>query len=158
MLENINYEDHEVAEIAKNIEDAEFGNSLTFLNNTGDVTITWDADNDEKIKELVRQKMAAGYVFFTLRKVVIEAVKVKRKIGEKGVDTITSLVIEDAEFDKLVKEMDDRDLATLLKDRTANLAKRQGKSKEFTSAGIAKDPEAVVRGKQAIAVRPVVGG
>lgn len=158
MLENINYEDHEVAEIAKNIEDAEFGNSLTFLNNTGDVTITWSPENSEKIKELVRQKMAAGYVFFTLRKVVIEAVKVKRKIGEKGVDTITSLVIEDAEFDKLVKEMDDRDLATLLKDRTANLAKRQGKSKEFTSAGIAKDPEAVVRGKQAIAVRPVVGG
>lgn len=139
-------------------ETEDFGNSLTFLNNTGDVTITWSPENDEKIKDLVRQKMAAGYVFFTLRKVVIESIKVKRKIGEKGVDTITSLVIEDAEFDKLVKEMDDRDLATLLKDRTAQLAKRKGKSKEFTSAGIAKTPEDVVRGKQAIAVRPVVGG
>lgn len=139
-------------------ETEDFGNSLTFLNNTGDVTITWSPENDEKIKDLVRQKMAAGYVFFTLRKVVIESIKVKRKIGEKGVDTITSLVIEDAEFDKLVKEMDDRDLATLLKDSTAQLAKRKGKSKEFTSAGIAKTPEDVVRGKQAIAVRPVVGG
>lgn len=139
-------------------ETEDFGNSLTFLNNTGDVTITWSPENDEKIKDLVRQKMAAGYVFFTLRKVVIESIKVKRKIGEKGVDTITSLVIEDSEFDKLVKDMDDRDLATLLKDRTAQLAKRKGKSKEFTSAGIAKTPEDVVRGKQAIAVRPVVGG
>jgi hypothetical protein len=148
MLENTN----------STLEAEEFGNSLTFLNNTGDVTITWDAENDEKIKDLVRSKMAQGYIFFTLRKVVIESIKVKRKIGEKGVDTITSLVIEDDEFDKLVKEMDDRDLATLMKDRTAHLAKRKGKSKEFTSAGIAKDPEAVVRGKQAIAVRPVVGG
>jgi hypothetical protein len=136
----------------------DFGNSLTFLNATGDVTITWDAENDEKIKALVRDKMAKGYVFFTLRKVVIEAVKVKRKIGEKGVDTITSLVIEDAEFDKLVKDMDDRDLATLMKDRTAQLAKRTGKSKEFTSIGRAKDADEVVKGKQALAVRPVVGG
>ena len=52
-------------------ETEDFGNSLTFLNNTGDVTITWSPENDEKIKDLVRQKMAAGYVFFTLRKVVI---------------------------------------------------------------------------------------
>lgn len=136
----------------------DFGNSLTFLNATGDVTITWSAENDEKIKELVRKKMAAGYVFFTLRKVIIESVQVKRKIGAKGVDKITSLVIEDAEFDKLVKDMDDRELATLMKDRTAQLAKRKGKSKEFTSVGRAKDAEEVVRGKQALAVRPVVGG
>lgn len=136
----------------------DFGNSLTFLNATGDVTITWDAENDEKIKDLVRAKMAQGYVFFTLRKVVIESIKVKRKIGEKGVDTITSLVIEDAEFDKLVKDMDDRDLATLMKDRTAQLAKRRGKSKEFTSVGRAKNADEVVKGKQALAVRPVVGG
>lgn len=147
--------------VSNNQTEEYYAPALTFLNATGDITITWDdsdKETDAKIKALVSDYMRRGYIFFTLRKVVIESIKVKRKIGEKGVDTITSLVIEDAEFDKLVKDMDDRDLATLMKDRTAQLAKRRGKSKEFTSVGRAKNADEVVKGKQALAVRPVVGG
>jgi hypothetical protein len=38
--------------------------SITWLNMTGDVTITWDEQNKEAVLELVRAKMKQGYTFF----------------------------------------------------------------------------------------------
>lgn len=141
----------------ENVEE-EFAPSITFLNLTGDVTITWDAHNAEKIKALVRDQMAKGVTFFTLRKVVIEAVKVKRKIGAKGIDTIDNLVIDDAQFDRLVAGVDDKELAKLLISKDAKLAKRTGKSREFVAGQRAKDADEVLKARQAVAVRPVLGG
>ena len=41
--------------------------SITWLNMSGDVTITWDATNRERILALVREKMNQGYTFFILK-------------------------------------------------------------------------------------------
>lgn len=136
----------------------EFANAITFLNLTGDITISWDEQNDAKIKEMVRSKMKQGYTFFTLRKVVVDSVRVKRKIGEKGIDSITSLVIDDADFDKLVARVDDKDVAGLLKSSDARLVKRRGNTRELTLSSRLKDADEVVKAKQAVAIRPVVGG
>jgi hypothetical protein len=129
---------------------------ITLLGMHGDITITWSAENDAKIKDLVRKKMAEGYSFFTTRKVVIEAIKVKRKLGPKGVDTIKDLIIDDETFDKMIKDMDDRDVATLVRDGDAQLAKRRGNVANAIER--ARTPEDVIKSKQAMAVRPLVGG
>ena len=39
------------------VEDIKAQNALTFLNMTGDITITWDDQNAEKIKDLIRKKL-----------------------------------------------------------------------------------------------------
>ena len=132
--------------------------SLTMMNRSGDITITWDSQNDEKIKELVRKKMAEGYTFFTMRKVVIDAIQIKRKVGAKGVDTLTSLIIDDDTFDKMVEGMDDRDLADVLRLQSGKLAKRREQSKELVAQKRAKTPEEVIEAKQCLGVRPVMGG
>lgn len=131
---------------------------LTLLNRSGDITITWDSQNDEKIKELVRKKMAEGYTFFTMRKVVIDAIQVKRKVGAKGVDSLTSLIIDDETFEKMVAGMDDRDLADTLRLQSGKLAKRREQSKELVAQKRAKTPEEVIEAKQCLGVRPVLGG
>jgi ribosomal protein L12E/L44/L45/RPP1/RPP2 len=131
--------------------------TITFLNKTGDITITFDEQNADKIKELVRKKMAEGYTFFTMRKVIIESIKIKRKIGPKGIDSITSLIIDDATFDKLVKDLDDKDVAEVLLAGNAQMAKLKGK-RVFDAEKVAKTPEEVVKAKSALAFRKVVGG
>ena len=131
---------------------------LKLLNRSGDITITWDSQNDEKIKELVRKKMAEGYTFFTMRKVVIDAIQIKRKVGAKGIDTLTSLIIDDDTFDKMVEGLDDRDLADVLRLQSGKLAKRREQSKELVAQKRAKTPEEVIEAKQCLGVRPVMGG
>ena len=133
-------------------------NSLTFLNRSGDITITWDDRNADAIKDMVRRKMEQGYTFFTMRKVVIDAIQIKRKVGKKGVDNLTNLVIDDELFEKMVQEMDDRDLAESLKSGTGKLAKRRGSSKELDTIKRAKDADEVIEARQALAVRPIAGG
>ena len=134
---------------------------IVFLNMTGDITITFDEQNAEKIKALVRKKMAEGYQFFTMRKLFVDAIQIKRKIGVKGVDSITSLIIDDDTFERLVKDLNDKDVAELVRAGDASLSKirrKPGESKSFTAGKIAKTAEEVVAAKSAMAVRKVVGG
>ena len=40
--------------------------ALTILNETGDVTITWEAENDERMVEIIERKLKAGITFFLI--------------------------------------------------------------------------------------------
>lgn len=40
--------------------------ALTILNETGDVTITWEAENDERMLPIIEKKMAEGITFFLI--------------------------------------------------------------------------------------------
>ena len=140
------------------IDSENYLNAITFLNMTGDITITWDEANAEKIKALVKKKMSEGYTFFSMRKVVVDSVQARRKVGAKGVDTLTNLVIDDELFDTMVREMDDRDLAESLKVGDVSLAKRRGKGTELTTVARARNADEVLAAKQSVAVRPIAGG
>ena len=52
-------------------------NSITFLNMSGDVTITWDKDNESYVKAMVAAKIKEGYTFFILKKGFIFNKKIK---------------------------------------------------------------------------------
>ena len=140
------------------VEDVEEMRCITWANMSGDISLSWSADNDDRVKAIIKAKMAQGYSFFTMRKVVIDAVKVKRKIGAKGVDTIDNLVIDDDTFEKMVKGLDDRDLADALNVGTAKLAKRRGSTKAMDAIKKLKSPDEVIKARQSLAIRPLVGG
>ncbi len=40
--------------------------ALTILNETGDVTITWEAENDERMLPIIEKKMKEGITFFLI--------------------------------------------------------------------------------------------
>lgn len=48
-------------------QEAEFRPSITLLNKCGDITISWDDEDQAKVAELVRKKMSEGYSFFIVR-------------------------------------------------------------------------------------------
>ena len=135
--------------------------SITFLNFTGDITITWDEENRERILQIVRKKMAEGYSFFTAKTVPIVRVKRRARITEANMDTVSNITITDTEFDKLVKSMDDNDVAELVSSEKAVLARRvqpgSGRSRDMTVAQRLTTAEDVLD-KNSVAIRPIVGG
>jgi ethanolamine ammonia-lyase large subunit len=131
---------------------------ITFLNLSGDITLEWSPENDEKMKGLVTKLMAAGYTFFTTRQVPIIKTNYKRKLGEKGIHSIKDLIISDETFDKIIQAIDQPEVAEFLKEGSVSFAKRieaRGKKEAIKRAS---DAEEVIKSKQALAVRPLTGG
>lgn len=132
--------------------------AITFLNGSGDITITWDAKHDEKMKELIRKKMKEGYSFFTTRHVPLTHIPYKRQLGQKGVETMKDLIIKDKDFEKIVKMMDDADIARQVDEGHAGIAKRQGESKKLDTGRRVKDADEVKKGDRLLGMRPIAGG
>ena len=129
--------------------------SITFLNKTGDITITWDEQNHDKMVELVKRKMKEGYSFFTIKTIPVIGVPIKVKVTDKNVTKLDALVIQDEDFDRFAKQVDDADIATEVREGRAGFS--QVKNKDFETSKRIRDAEEI-RGKNAIAVRPVAGG
>lgn len=131
--------------------------SITFLNMSGDITITWDEHNKEEILKMIRAKMAEGYSFFTTKKIPLLPLYRKSKVGSNDLDTLSHVVITDDQFERLVKSVDDRDVAGALRGGTAKLAQREDKTTALDTSTRAKSAEEVLEGSS-VAVRPVRGG
>jgi hypothetical protein len=123
----------------------------------GDVTITWDETNKDKIIAMVRQKMEEGYSFFTTKKVPLLPLYRKVKVKSENLENMNSLVITDDEFERMTKSLDDKALAKGLVDGELLLAKRGDDKSEYKEARRIKDPEEVVE-NQSVALKPLLGG
>lgn len=130
--------------------------SCTFLNMTGDLTVVWDEQNREKMLALIKKKMDEGYSFFTTKKFAFKRLSRKVKVTPKNVDQIEEIIVTDEQFEKMCADMNDKDIATLVRGNDAGLAKRTGK-KQLDAMVRARKPEDVI-GRDSLAVRPVVGG
>jgi len=40
--------------------------TMTLLNSSGDITISWNNDDEEKVKALIQSKIDQGFVFFLM--------------------------------------------------------------------------------------------
>lgn len=142
-------------------------NAITFLNETGDVTITWDAENEAAVKALIAKKMKEGYAFFTIeRKWVF--LKKKRDISLADIASIDQAGMPDPEAREFYRQLSpqekalftatfDADISSLLAaNKVARAALEVGSKQTVTSR--AKSPDDVVRSTHTIAVRATVGG
>ena len=132
-------------------------NCITFLNMCGDVTITWDESNKEKILAMVRQKMEEGYSFFTTKKVPLLPLYRRVKVNPNSLDNVSSLVIDDAEFERMTKSLDDKLIAKGLIEGDLLLAKRSEDKSDYQAARRMTAAEEVVE-NQSLAIRPILGG
>ncbi|MBU9200397.1 hypothetical protein KTD31_03390 [Burkholderia multivorans] len=120
--------------------------SITFLNMTGDVTITWDATNEAAVLALIEEKMKAGYSFFILKKVAFGLLG-SRKVQAKSMAEVAragSVVVDDAGVEAALAA-GKVSLAEVPKTATLDTVRR------------AKTAQEVVR-HNTVAVRRVVGG
>lgn len=139
------------------LEQPAFG-SVTFLNMTGDITITYDEHNKEKVLEIIRKKMKEGYAFFTTKPFITKKIQRKVKITSKNIDSVETIIITDEQFEKMCVDMNDSDVAGLIRAGAAGMAKNApGSKKTIEVKERAKKAEDVV-GKNAVAFRQFAGG
>lgn len=130
--------------------------SITWLNQCGDIVIVWDEKNRDKILSVIQKKMDEGYTFFTTKKFMYKRLSRKVKVTPKNIDLIEEVIITDEQFDKMVDDMNDRDVATLVRADSARVVKRIGKDK-IDAQQIARRAEDVIN-KNSVAIRPIRGG
>lgn len=138
------------------ITEQEYMGSMTLLCSLGDITITWSEQNRDKILAVIQKKMDEGYTFFTTKKFMYKRLSRKIKVTPKNIDLVEEIIITDEQFDKMVDDMDDRDVATLVRADSARVVKRIGKDK-IDAQQIARRAEDVIN-KNSVAIRPIRGG
>lgn len=120
--------------------------SVTVLNRTGDSTLAWSDDNDDKVRAVIEKKMAEGWSFFLL----------EPRLGGWAPPRKTNLkVFKDLPADARAISMGDDDFMALLQEGFAGVAPRaegelktRGRAKSATEAATA----------DTIAVQPRRGG
>jgi hypothetical protein len=134
--------------------------AITFLNMTGDVTISWDASNQDAILALVEEKMKEKFTFFIIKprflsflgKKKVRATSI-RQIAEAG-----AAVVADEDFQRMMGRLK-------LHDDALEAAVAAGKA-HLTKSDVpveramirpARTAQEVMQ-NQTIAVRRVVGG
>ncbi len=132
--------------------------SCTFLGSLGDLTIQWDEQNKEHILEVIRRKMKEGYVFFTTKKYLFGQIKRKGEITERDLrrGKLEDIIITDEQFEKMITDFDDVDLAKLIKNDKARVGKIK-KGKEMEAMKKAKTAEEVVE-SNSVAMKRIAGG
>ena len=130
--------------------------SCTFLNMSGDITIVWDESNREQVLEVIKKKMKEGYHFFTTKRFLFDKLSRRVAVTNKNLGEVESLVITDEEFERMVDQMNDSDVAALVRDSNVAMTKRRGKKDLAAMARLTK-PEDVIE-RDSLAVRPIAGG
>lgn len=132
--------------------------SITFLNWSGDVTITWDEQNKDAILKLVEEKLKQRYHFFIIKPRILSFLGDKKVKLRDAKDLLTAkgLVVPDATAAEFMKSVRDADVAQSLADGTAMPAKAP-KSVEHVAVRRATTAMEVLS-HQTMAVKPVTGG
>ncbi|WBU27509.1 hypothetical protein OOZ54_12475 [Rhodopseudomonas palustris] len=120
--------------------------ALTLLNLSGDVTIVWEPENDEKMLPLIEAKMKQGFTFFLIEpRLGGLAPPDASKPLKKAADALKhrALAIRDGDFEALVS--------------AGGAALVPTPSKPARTVRKAKTPADVVKA-ESVAVQPMRGG
>lgn len=143
--------------------------SITFLNMTGDITISWDEQNRDAILALVEEKMKSGHRFFIIKpralgllgnkKVPLTELGQAAKAGAIVVpDDVARDILNEAKGAPKRAKLDDEAVEAVVASGKAHLSVVQGgKQSQYETQGVVKKPEQVLQ-HQTVAVRPIVGG
>lgn len=135
--------------------------AITFLNMTGDITISWDSSNEAAILALVEEKMKKENVTFFIIKPRFLSFLGKKKVRATSIAQIAeagAAVVEDEDFHRMMGRLK-------LHDTALEAAVAAGKA-HLTKSDVPVDRAAIrpartaqeVVQNQTIAVRRVVGG
>jgi Na+-translocating ferredoxin:NAD+ oxidoreductase RNF subunit RnfB len=134
--------------------------AITFLNLTGDVSVSWTPDNADAMLALIDAKMKQGFSFFIVKPRVL-AILGSKKVRATSIEEIAAagqVKVADADFKRMMGQMQlhDKELEGAVASGTAHLTKsetpvdRNTIRRATTAAEVAKS--------QTIAVRRIVGG
>lgn len=121
--------------------------SMTLLNQTGDITISWDDHQDEKMRELIKRKLDKGYAFFIVKPRFLGIMKSKKTL--KSIKELSDSAREISLRDEDAKE--------LICDRESILIGSTPKDEEIEMEKSTKDVDTIAS-SNTIAIRPIAAG
>lgn len=131
--------------------------AITWLNQSGDVTITWDKENEEAMLQMIEAKMKDGYSFFIIKPRMLGIFGVKPVLAKsiKQIRKAGSVVADDSVFTGARPKLYDAEVEQAVQSGKAKMAKPTTQAKETVRR--ATSAAEVVR-NQSVAIRPIVGG
>ena len=118
-----------------------YDRSIMWLNETGDITLSWSKDRDEIMKKIIQQKMDEGYSFFIVKRGMVNTSYTK-------VDSVDQIK-------KCNINMTDKEAELMIAGDGVALSSLAAGTVE--TIGRAKTADEVVK-KNTVAVRPLRGG
>lgn len=102
--------------------------------------------------------MKEGYVFFTTKKYLFGQIKRKGQVTDRDLrrGNLEDIIIPDDQFEKMITDMDDSDVAALVSKDKVKIGKIK-KGKEIEAMKKAKTPEEVIE-SNSVAMKPIRGG
>jgi hypothetical protein len=138
-----------------------FAPTMTLLNSTGDVTITWDEKEEASIFALVEAKMKEGYSFFILkpRRFGLPGHTKARVKSVEALKDANHVVVPDDLVQHIVKKaLGDRDVEKVVQGGQATLVSADSRQRgNLDTVRRATSAQEVVK-HQTVAIRPVVAG
>lgn len=135
-----------------------FAPSITFLNSTGDITISWEKDKENEMLALIDKKMKDGYTFFLL-KPRAGGLLGNKKVPAENLEQIRqagSVVVPDALAKAVVMNLGDSDVSTAVAAGSATLVSTVKKTTMDSVRRATSAAEVVA--SQSVAIRPISGG
>lgn len=133
--------------------------AITWLNMSGDVTITWDKANEEAMLALIQQKMDEGYSFFLVKPRLFGLLG-SRKVplrSARDARAAAKVVAEDQLVGHAVSRICDAQVEAALQSNVARLVPNAKSGGDLEVVRRARSASEVLA-NQAVALRPVVGG
>lgn len=135
----------------------EHQSSITWLNLSGDVTITWDKNNEAAVLELVEAKMKAGFHFFIIKPRffgLLGSKKVKANtLGE--IQAAGKVVAADDAFICARPKLYDTEVESAVESGSVTLVTATSTEKELVRLSTSATE---IVSNQTVAMRPIVGG
>lgn len=132
--------------------------SITFMNSTGDITISWEKDKETEMLALVQAKIDQGYTFFLLKPRAGGLLGTK-KVPAESIEQIRAagcFVAPDALAKSVVMNLGDDAVSKAVQSGNAHVT-AIGKNTSMESVGTSRNAQEVVR-SNSVAVRPISGG
>ncbi len=74
---------------------------MFLLNDMGDLELTWEPQNDEKVRAMIEKKMKEGVRFFILKPIIGDVLHARRKLGKITDLKTNNVKIKDADIEML---------------------------------------------------------
>ena len=131
--------------------------AITWLNMSGDITISWTKDNEAAILALVEEKMKKGFSFFIIKPRLFGLLGSK-KVKAQSIEDVRAagtVIADDEQIEGVMKKLYDKDVETVVSKGVAKLVKPSTVQKETVRRA---QCAAEVLEHQTVAIRPIVGG
>lgn len=79
---------------------------MTLANSMGDLEMTWEPKNDEKVRALIEKKMREGVTFFVMKPVIGDVLHMRRKLKKVGDLKGLNVTVKDPDIEALLSSGD----------------------------------------------------